>query len=93
MRAAVAVCWPGLLGVILLMVAMSLPQNLESTTMLAGGGGLLLLGSLLLGLIVGLFNRPKAVIPPPYRECPGALAEWALRRRRGRANSLKRRQR
>jgi hypothetical protein len=92
-RATVALAWLGALGLILGMVAMSLPPNLGVTTVLAAAGGLLFLGSILLGFFIALFNRPKAVIPPLYRDEPGALAEWAVRRRRRRSSSLKRRPR
>lgn len=54
--------------------------------MVAAVGGLLFFGSMLLGLFVGLFNRPKAVVPPPYRHYPGAIAERMAPRRRRRGS-------
>ncbi len=35
----------------------------------------------LLDIVIVLFNRPKALVPPPYRNEPGALTDWMRRRR------------
>ena len=35
-----------------------------------------LLGALLLSVSVFLFNQPKVVVAPAYRQQPGALQEW-----------------
>jgi hypothetical protein len=35
-----------------------------------------LLGSVALHLPILLWNRPKALVPPPLRDQPGALREW-----------------
>lgn len=43
-----------------------------------GCAGLLLLAYIEGGIV--LFNRPRALVPPPYRDRPGAVAEWRERR-------------
>jgi len=90
-RASVAFGWSFGLGIILVMVAMSLPQDHAATTLIGQAGALIWLASILLGFVVAMFNRPKVVVPPPYR--PGAIVEWAVRRRRRRSSDLTRRTR
>ena len=85
-RATVAFVWPGMTGMILIGVAMSLPQDVGATILIGQIGAVLFFGSMLLGLFVGLFNRPKAVVPPPYRHYPGAISEWMAPRRRRRGS-------
>ncbi len=37
--------------------------------------------TLLLDIGIVLLNRPKALVPPPYRDEPGVLTHWMRRRR------------
>jgi hypothetical protein len=39
-------------------------------------GAIGLLGSVVLHVPILLWNRPKALVPPPMRRQPGALREW-----------------
>lgn len=50
--------------------------------MATGLGGLLLM--VFVGFPIMYYNRPKLLVPPPWREDPGAVAEWRAARERGR---------
>jgi hypothetical protein len=41
-----------------------------------------LLGTVCLGFPVMYFNRPKLLVPPPWRDDPGAVEEWRSARAR-----------
>jgi hypothetical protein len=41
-----------------------------------------LLGTILLGLPITYFNRPKRLVPPIWRDHPGAVEEWRAARAR-----------
>lgn len=49
--------------------------------LLLAGAGVLVVASAVYGVIV-LFNRPRFLVPPPWRDDPGAREQWRVDRQR-----------
>jgi hypothetical protein len=83
-HAARSTAWWGGLGLILVAAALT-GEPRTGLGVVAVGLWLASVPLLVLQLVVNLFNRPKFLVPPPFRDDPGALAQWRLSRARRRA--------
>jgi hypothetical protein len=73
-----------MIGVVLLLRFAGAPEVLTPVFGWAGLGSLIVAAPLvLLHMLVSATNRPRFVVPPPYRDEPGAIAAFLRRKNRG----------